>query len=183
METLGSKDILKQVVPEDFRQNGVTMSKTAELVSLLIKKGYTISFAESCTGGKMAAAIVDIADASKVLNASFITYSNEAKMKYAAVSGDTLEKYGAVSEQTAEEMAAGTAAANNADVAVGITGIAGPTGGTKEKPVGTVCFGYYLKGRIVTETMHFSDKGRNIVRDMSVMHVTERLIRLLSEEE
>lgn len=152
------------------------MNRRVELVKLLIQKGYTISFAESCTGGKMAAAIVDVADASKVLNASFVTYSNGAKMKYVGVSKETLEKYGAVSEQTAAEMAKGTAVANNADVAVGISGIAGPTGGTLDKPVGTVCFGYYIKGQVITETVQFPDIGRNKVRDMSVEHVTDRLI-------
>lgn len=152
------------------------MDKASELVRLLIEKGYTISFAESCTGGKAAAAIVDVADASKVLNASFVTYSNEAKMKYASVSKETLNQYGAVSEQTAGEMARGAAIANNADVAVGISGIAGPTGGTADKPVGTVCFGYYVNGEVITETEHFADNGRNAVRDMSVEHVMDKLI-------
>lgn len=152
------------------------MDKASELVKLLIEKGYTISFAESCTGGKVAAAIVDVADASKVLNASFVTYSNEAKMKYANVSKETLDRYGAVSEQTAEEMARGTAIANNADIAVGISGIAGPTGGTADKPVGTVCFGYYVTGKTTTETVHFPNRGRNVVRDMSVEHVLDKVI-------
>lgn len=156
------------------------MDKAKKLVDLLIEKNYTISFAESCTGGKMAASIVDIADASKVLNASFITYANEAKMKYAGVKAETLEKYGAVSEQTAKEMAIGTAKANEADVAVGISGIAGPGGGTKEKPVGTVCFGYYIDGDVYTETVQFPDEGRNKVRDMSVEHVLDFLLEKLS---
>lgn len=81
------------------------MSRQETLVKILIEKGFTISFAESCTGGKMAGTVVDVADASKVLNASFVTYSNEAKMKYLNVQSDTLEKFGAVSEQTAKEMA------------------------------------------------------------------------------
>lgn len=153
--------------------------KAAELVRLLIEKEYTISFAESCTGGKMAAAIVDVADASKVLNASFVTYANEAKIKYAGVAPETLEQFGAVSEQTAGEMAAGTAENNSADVAVGISGIAGPTGGTKEKPVGTVCFGYYICGQLWTETMLFPNEGRNRIRDMSVEHVLDVLIEKL----
>lgn len=157
------------------------MDKKEELVKLLINKKYTISFAESCTGGKMAAAIVDVADASKVLNASFVTYANEAKIKYAGVSPETLEKYGAVSEETAGEMAKGTAKANEAQVAVGISGIAGPTGGTKEKPVGTVCFGYFMEGRLWTETVVFPDRGRNIVRDMSVEHVMDVLINELKK--
>ncbi|MFR0909743.1 CinA family protein [Eubacterium sp.] len=157
------------------------MTKSEELVSLLIDKGHTISFAESCTGGMAAASIVDVADASKVLNASFVTYANEAKIKYANVSGDTLDKYGAVSEQTAGEMAEGTAKANNADVAVGISGIAGPTGGTEEKPVGTVCFGYYVAGKLFTETVHFGNLGRNNVRRKSVEHVTDVIINELKK--
>ncbi len=157
------------------------MTKSEELVSLLIDKGYTISFAESCTGGMAAASIVDVADASKVLNASFVTYANEAKIKYANVSGETLDKYGAVSEQTAGEMAEGTANANNADVAVGISGIAGPTGGTEDKPVGTVCFGYYVAGKLFTETVHFGNLGRNNVRRKSVEHVTDVIINELKK--
>ena len=157
------------------------MTKSEELVSLLIDKGYTISFAESCTGGMAAASIVDVADASKVLNASFVTYANEAKIKYANVSVETLDKYGAVSEQTAGEMAEGTAKANNADVAVGISGIAGPTGGTEDKPVGTVCFGYYVAGKLFTETVHFGNLGRNNVRRKSVEHVTDVIINELKK--
>ena len=157
------------------------MTKSEELVSLFIDKGHTISFAESCTGGMAAASIVDVADASKVLNASFVTYANEAKIKYANVSGETLDKYGAVSEQTAGEMAEGTAKANNADVAVGISGIAGPTGGTEDKPVGTVCFGYYVAGKLFTETVHFGNLGRNNVRRKSVEHVTDVIINELKK--
>lgn len=154
-------------------------NRAEELVKILIEKGYTISFAESCTGGKAAAAIVDVADASRVLDVSFVTYANEAKMKYANVSSETLKKYGAVSEQVAGEMARGTAYANGADVAVGISGIAGPTGGTAEKPVGTVCFGYYVAGELTTETVIFPNEGRNVIRDMSVAHVMEQLISRL----
>ena len=157
------------------------MTNSEELVSLLIDKGHTISFAESCTGGMAAASIVDVADASKVLNASFVTYANEAKIKYANVSGETLDKYGAVSEQTAGEMAEGAAKANNADVAVGISGIAGPTGGTEDKPVGTVCFGYYVAGKLFTETVHFGNLGRNNVRRKSVEHVTDVIINELKK--
>ena len=156
------------------------MSRQERLVEILIEKGFTISFAESCTGGKMAAAVVDVADASKGLNPSFVTYSNEAKMKYLNVQSDTLENFGAVSEQTAKEMAEGIAKANNADIGVGITGIAGPGGGTDEKPVGTVCFGYCIQGRTLTETVHFGDLGRNIVRDRSVGHVLDTLINKLN---
>lgn len=157
------------------------MSKQETLVKILIEKGFTISFAESCTGGKMAGTIVDVADASKVLNASFVTYSNEAKMKYVNVQQETLEQHGAVSEQTAKEMAEGVAKTNDAEVGVGITGIAGPGGGTDEKPVGTVCFGYCIQGNTLTETMHFGNLGRNVVRDESIQHVLDVLINKLNK--
>ncbi len=157
------------------------MKKRDVLVELLIEKKYTISFAESCTGGKMAAAIVDVADASRVFSAGFVTYSNEAKVKYAGVKQETLDKFGAVSEQTAGEMAEGTARQNYADVAVGMSGIAGPTGGTIDKPVGTVCFGYYICGTVFTETVVFPNIGRNSVRDMSVEHVLDVLINELNK--
>ena len=122
----------------------------------------------------MAARIVDVPDASKVLNASIVTYANEAKMKYANVSKDTLKQYGAVSENTAREMAEGVAKANNADVA------AGPTGGTEDKPVGMVCFGFYIDGKVFSDTKHFGNIGRNNVRDESVEYVLDVLIKELS---
>ena len=155
------------------------MNKAEKVVELLIQKNYTISFAESCTGGKAAAAIVDVADASKVLNASFVTYANQAKETYANVKRNTLEKYGAVSEQVAIEMAIGVAKEANAQVGVGISGIAGPTGGTKNKPVGMVCFGFYIDGKSFSSTKYFGDLGRNIVRDKSVEYVMLELIKEL----
>lgn len=155
------------------------MTKAEELVKLLIEKGYKISFAESCTGGKLAAAIVDVADASKVFDASFVTYANEAKMKYIGVSDETIEKYGVVSEQVAGEMARGAALETGANVAIGVSGIAGPTGGTDEKPVGMVCFGYYVNHKIITETMQFGNVGRNKVRDLSVENAIIKTIKLL----
>ena len=130
------------------------MNKAEQLVKLLIEKKYTVSFAESCTGGKMAARIVDVPDASKVLNASIVTYANEAKMKYANVSKDTLKQYGAVSENT--------------------------TGGTEDKPVGMVCFGFYIDGKVFSDTKHFGNIGRNNVRDESVEYVLDVLIKELS---
>ena len=156
------------------------MDKAARLVQLLIKKKYTVSFAESCTGGKMAAAIVDVPAASKVLNASFITYSNEAKMKYVGVLSKTLYTHGAVSEETACEMAVGAASSTGANVSAGISGIAGPGGGTDEKPVGTVCFGFYIDGKKTTVTKHFGNIGRDNVRDESVNFVLDFLIDELS---
>lgn len=150
--------------------------KTAEqVVEKLIEKGWTVSFAESCTGGMACARLVDVANASKVLNASFVTYANEAKQGLLGVSTETLNTYGAVSEETAKEMAQGVARANKAQVGVGISGIAGPGGGTEEKPVGTVCFGFSIDGKTFTERKQFGDLGRQTVRQCAVDFVFETL--------
>lgn len=155
------------------------MTNAEKLVNILIEKGYRISCAESCTGGKLTGAIVDVADASRVLDASIVTYSNEAKIKYLGVKKETLARYGAVSEETAREMALGIAKANLAQIGVGVTGLAGPGGGTKDKPVGMVCFGFFISGEITTVTKQFGDIGRNQVREKSVEFVLETLIEML----
>src|SRR5689334_20437134 len=131
------------------------MNIEEKLVELLMNKGYHISFAESCTGGKACAKIVNVPDASKVLNCSFITYSNESKIQYLHVNSSTIEKHGAVSEEVAKEMALGVAQAADAEIGVGITGIAGPMGGTAKKPVGTVCFGIQIHDKSYTYTEYF----------------------------
>lgn len=145
------------------------------VVDKLIKKNYHISFAESCTGGMSCAALVSIADASKVLDVSFVTYANEAKMKYLGVKDETIEQFGVVSEEVASQMAVGVAKEAGSEVGVGITGVAGPGGGTKDKPVGMVCFGFYINGEVTTYTIQFGEIGRNEVRTKSVEFVYETL--------
>lgn len=145
------------------------------VVDKLIQKNYHISFAESCTGGMATAALVSIADASKVLDVSFVTYANEAKMKYLGVKDETIEQFGVVSEEVARQMAEGVAKEAGSEVGVGITGVAGPGGGTKDKPVGMVCFGFYINGEVTTYTMQFGQIGRNEVRAKSVEFVYETL--------
>lgn len=155
---------------------------TEELVvNALIDKGYHISFAESCTGGMCCAKLVGVANASSVLDMSFTTYANEAKVKLIGVSEDTIASYGVVSEQVAAEMAQGAASTANAEVGVGVTGIAGPTGGTDTKPVGMVCFGFCVDGKTTTATMQFGNLGRNNVRKKSVDFVYSTLLELLAE--
>ena len=149
------------------------------LVALLIEKGLRISFAESCTGGLLAAGIVDVPDASRVLDASFVTYANEAKTRLVGVNPEDIAAYGAVSEQVAGQMAAGAAMEAGADVGCATSGIAGPTGGTAEKPIGTVCFGFYLGGRVVTETCRFGNLGRSAVRAAAVDYAYGRLLELI----
>ena len=109
-----------------------------QIISKLIEKNITISTAESCTGGSLGKIITSFAGVSSIYGYGFITYANEAKEKLLGVSHETLEKYGAVSYQTALQMALGAKRVSGSDIAVSVTGIAGPGGGTKEKPVGLV---------------------------------------------
>ncbi len=109
-----------------------------EVVNLLAEKNLTITTAESCTGGMISAALTEVSGVSSYFNEGIVTYSNEAKMKYLNVSKETLDKFGAVSEQTAIEMSKGAMESANADISIAVTGIAGPLGGTDEKPVGLV---------------------------------------------
>lgn len=154
-------------------------NKAQKLVDLLIKKGLRISFAESCTGGMACARLVDVANASKVLDASFVTYANEAKTRFVGVDPEILAAFGAVSEEVALQMAKGAAKVSGAQVGVGISGIAGPTGGTEEKPVGTVCFGFSLNGTEFALTKQFGDLGRTAVRQAAVELVYDTLIEKL----
>ena len=157
------------------------MTKAEKLVSILSEKGWHISFAESCTGGLAAAGIVDVAGSSAVLNASFVTYANEAKIRFLGVSPDTIAAHGVVSEPVAGEMARGAASAGKAQIGVGISGIAGPTGGTPTKPVGMVCFGFCVEGKVVTFTRQFGSLGRSEVRDAAVDFVYDTLLTLLQK--
>ena len=150
-----------------------------ELVNLLISKGYKISAAESCTGGMFAAKIVEIADASKVLDMSFVTYANEAKVKLVGVDSDIINKYGVVSEEVAIQMAKGVQKVSGAHVGVGISGIAGPSGQTATKPIGMVCFGVAIGDKTISMTKYFGDLGRNIVREKAVEYIIEALLVLL----
>ncbi len=143
-----------------------------EVVALLLEKGYTITCAESCTGGLLCATLVNVSGASEVLNRSVVTYANEAKMELLGVKEETLRKYGAVSEQTAYEMAVGAAAFAKAEVALSVTGIAGPGGGTPEKPVGLVYMGCFVKGNVTVRRCLFSG-DRLQVRTSSVKNALE----------
>lgn len=152
---------------------------TAETVDKLVQKNWRISFAESCTGGKCCGALVDEPGASSVLDVSFVTYANEAKIKYLGISPQAIEQFGVVSEQVARQMACGVAKSANSQVGVGITGVAGPSGGTAAKPVGMVCFGFYVNGNVQAFTKQFGNMGRNRVREESVRFVFEKLCELL----
>lgn len=156
------------------------MTHAEKTVSLLKERGWHISFAESCTAGLAVGTLVDVPSASSVLDTSFVTYANHAKTRYAHVREETLAIHGAVSEETALEMATGVAKETGAEVGVGISGIAGPGGGTDEKPVGTVCFGFFINGNASACTCHFGETlSRREVREAAVRFVFRSLATLL----
>lgn len=150
-----------------------------KLVKLLIDNNYKISFAESCTGGLLAHKIVSVADASKVLDESYVTYANEAKIKLLNVNDDDIKKYGVVSEIVAIEMARGLKKVSNAEICVSTSGIAGPSGGSAQKPVGTVCFGFIVDDKEYQITKHFKNFGRQYVRNQAYKFVFKFLIKEL----
>lgn len=137
--------------------------------------------AESCTGGMIIAHLTDIAGSSAVVDRGFVTYSNEAKMDMLGVKAATLEAFGAVSSQTALEMAAGALAHSRAAIALAVTGIAGPDGGSAEKPVGLVWFGLALKDQsAISEHRIFDNRGRDFIRRETVRHALEMGLKALA---
>ena len=137
------------------------------IAALLRKRGFTVTTTESCTGGLLAGRLINAAGISEVYKEGYITYSNEAKEKLLHVSHETLETYGAVSEQTAQEMVLGAAEAAGAQAALATTGIAGPDGGTPEKPAGLVYIGCHVNG-VTTVERHMYAGERAQVRSMAV---------------
>jgi nicotinamide-nucleotide amidase len=147
-------------------------------------KKLTVATAESCTGGLVAAAISEISGSSLVLDRGFVTYSNEAKQQMLGVTPATIDVYGAVSTECAEEMAKGALAHAQVDLAVSITGIAGPTGAVLGKPIGLVYFcAASRSGRIVAHDRKFGDIGRSKVRRASVLQALALLQELADKEE
>lgn len=141
----------------------------AALLDLCRSKKLTVATAESCTGGLVAAALTAIAGSSDVVDRGFVTYSNAAKQAMLGVPEDTLKRFGAVSEETARAMAMGALAHAPVDLAVSITGIAGPGGGSKDKPVGLVHFAAAARsGTVLHRRVEFGDIGRDAVRERSV---------------
>lgn len=155
------------------------MSSVAQIIDTYRKSGFRIAAAESCTGGMVAVALTDVAGSSDVFERGFVTYSNAAKVEMLGVSAETLAAHGAVSEPVAEAMAAGALARSGADVAVSITGIAGP-GGSEFKPEGRVCFGLAVTGRPVrAETVEFGALGRGRVRQAAADHALDLLAQIV----
>lgn len=161
--------LVTPVVDELYHRFGKHIYTTDEtvtledyLISLLKEKEMHLVTAESLTGGLIASTFINVPGASDAINESYITYSNEAKMRILGVGEKTLQQYGAVSEQTAYEMALGAYNIADANVSIAVTGIAGPDGGTKEKPVGLVYMGCCVNGTVKVETYHFKGNRQNI---------------------
>ena len=152
------------------------VESASRLLDLSRARGFKIATAESCTGGLVAALLTEIAGSSDVVERGLVTYSNEAKRELLGVAAETLAAHGAVSEATAREMAAGALRASRADLAVAITGVAGPGGGSAEKPVGLVHFACAGPGdRLVAIERRYGEIGRGAVRLASVVQALEML--------
>ena len=152
-----------------------------DLLALYRARGLKIATAESCTGGMVAALLTDIAGSSDVVERGFVVYSNAAKQEMLGVPADVLAAHGAVSGPTARALADGALARSHADVAVSITGVAGPGGGTADKPVGLVWFGVARRGRdTATIEMHFGELGRNQVR-LAAVNQALAMVRAAAE--
>jgi len=151
-----------------------------EVAALLADKKITVAVAESCTGGALCQALTDIPGSSAWFDRGFITYSNQAKVEMLGVSSTLLEQYGAVSFETARAMVEGVHGRSQAELAIAITGIAGPGGGTAEKPVGTVFFGIGQKGQAVKIDKRRFKGDRSEVRARSVEFVLKALLKTLT---
>jgi len=152
----------------------------SELGVALKERGWTLALAESCTGGMAAAAITNVAGSSAWFDRGFVTYSNIAKQEMLDVTAITLEKFGAVSEQTAREMTLGALKYSKAQIACSITGIAGPGGGTLEKPIGTVCFAWAGTHHPLISITEKLSGDRQQIRHQSVVTALQRLIEILA---
>ena len=158
--------------------NEDTLRLCEQLAGRLVTRGWMLATAESCTGGMIAAACTDLAGSSNWFERGFVTYSDAAKTELLGVAPAVIVQYGAVSEVVARAMAFGAIRHSRAQASVAVTGIAGPTGGSAQKPVGTVWFGFQVDGQLTSETRHF-DGDRAAVREATVQHALVRLLQLI----
>jgi nicotinamide-nucleotide amidase len=163
------------------KHTNLTLSDAAAQLGQALKaRGLMLAMAESCTGGMVAEAITSVSGSSAWFERGFVTYSNAAKIDMLDVSGQTLEKFGAVSEQTAAEMAIGALQNSDAQIAGSITGIAGPDGGSPDKPTGTVCFAWADENFPVRTCTHWFDGNRDSVRKQAAIFMMAGLIERLN---
>lgn len=173
-------DEIKCVLKEYIYGEGEKSLDTV-VAELLCEKSFSISTAESCTGGMIASTLISYPGISKVFKEGAVTYTNEAKIKRLGVSEETLNKFGAVSKETAKEMAEGMARVADTDIAISTTGLAGPDGGTDEKPVGLVYIGIFIKGKTIVEKFNFTG-DREAVRRKATMNALNILRKELIRE-
>ena len=152
-----------------------------KLVEFLKEHGMHVTTAESCTGGMISSAIVDVPGASSVLTEAYVTYSNEAKMRLLGVKAETLEKFGAVSRETVREMAEGAKRVTKADCVIAVSGVAGPDGGSEDKPVGTIYAGFVIGSRSWVRNFRFSGTRREVREQTTRMALEELYINLVSK--
>ncbi len=151
-----------------------------ELAKILLKHQWRLSTAESCTGGLVAASLTALAGSSEWFERGYVTYSNNAKSEDIGVDAHLIQDHGAVSIQVAKAMVVGAKQSSNSNIALSITGIAGPTGGTKEKPIGTVCFAWILDNdQVISETKLFTG-NRSEIRDAASEFAVSQLTRILN---
>jgi nicotinamide-nucleotide amidase len=163
------------------KHSNLTLSGAAvQLGQALKARGFMLAMAESCTGGMIAEAITSIAGSSAWFDRGFVSYSNAAKIDMLDVSSKTLEQFGAVSEPTAAEMAIGALINSAAHIVGSITGIAGPDGGSPEKPVGTVCFAWTGRNLPITTCTHWFEGNRDSVRKQAAIFMMAGLIERLN---
>ena len=149
------------------------------IVKLLTKKKLTLSFAESCTGGLLASSITSISGSSKVFNIGLVTYSNNAKVKLLQIPKKTITKYGAVSYETCLTMVKNLSKISKANISISITGVAGPNGGTKAKPVGLVYIGLKKGSKIIVKKNYFKSKKRISIQKATVKQALKMILNIL----
>lgn len=158
----------------------IAEAKAIAVLAACRSKGIKLATAESCTGGLIAASLTDIAGSSDVVDRGFVTYSNEAKHEMIGVPAELIGAHGAVSEEVALAMALGTLAHSRAGIAISVTGVAGPGGGSAAKPVGLVWFGLALKGQKPISARHvFEDRGRASIRNAAVNTALDMILQAL----
>ena len=173
-------NLMEPSTPANFLADQDTPALVAALAGLLLEKGWMLATAESCTGGLIAGACTELAGSSAWFERGFVSYSNAAKTELLGVDAALIEAHGAVSEPVARAMAEGAIARSAARTAVAVTGVAGPAGGSPDKPVGTVWFGWSVDGQVRTERRRF-DGDRATVRAATVHYALQTLVTLLGE--
>lgn len=170
---------LMQITPSS--NNKTLESLSVQLGQILRQKNWIITTAESCTGGGIAQAITETSGSSHWFSHGFITYSNLAKQQLLNVCANDIERYGAVSGQVAEAMATGALAAAQADIAIAVTGVAGPAGGSEEKPVGTVWIAWATRDELIASHRYLFSGDRKVIRNQSVIEAISGVITLLAQ--